>query len=70
MKSVLMRWSKSRKENHTIYGSSIKGTPESRAESYILENTRLKEWDLGQDLTQLNLGSGIVVHTFNPRRQD
>jgi hypothetical protein len=44
MNSILNKSSKLRKEKYKIYDLNIKGGPGS-AESYVLEDTRLREWD-------------------------
>jgi hypothetical protein len=46
MKSVLNKNSKLRKEKHKVYGSSIKGAPETEMElnPVFQEIKRLREW--------------------------
>jgi hypothetical protein len=55
MKNVLMKRKKLRKEKYEIYSSSIKGAPGSRI--LLFRSKQIT-------------GEGMVVHTFNPRRQN
>jgi hypothetical protein len=57
MMSVLIKYSKLRKEKYIMYGSRFKGTKKwNRAESRVQEGKQIKgEVASGQDPTQLSL---------------
>lgn len=59
-------------KNKKIYGPSIKGAPGVKWSQTVC--SKILNWingvvTLGQDPTQLTLSPGMVVQTFNPRRQ-